>query len=252
MKKILNKIQKKELSMLLHLISILDKHKISFFLIYGSLLGSIRHGGFIPWDDDIDIGLTAEAEIQFLKIPKTEFLPYFLVDWNTDKGFGLPFYKLVLNKNITVGTKNYEAWIDIFVFNNLSNSRVLSNLQFFFSKIIRLLILIKSKYRIKFKYYLFLGTFFVLLLLTKKELIKIYNFNSRLFSKNQKYVINFAGTYSFSREHFDKKNIESLTQIKFENIPVMIPALYHNLLTKFYGNYLLLPPKKDRRNRHLK
>ncbi len=250
MNKLLNHNQNIELKILFHLISILDKYKISYFLIYGSLLGSVRHGGFIPWDDDIDIGLTVEAEKKFLKIPKNEFSPFFLIDWNSNYGYGLPFFKLVSRNETVDRNKSYESWIDIFTFSNLSNIRLISMVQFFVSKIIRLFILNKCGYQITFKYRLLMVTLFFLKFLSKKQLIKIYNFNATLFFNNHKYVLNFAGTYSFSKEYFEKKHIVNLTQTKFESLSVMVPSAFDFLLRKFYGNYKLIPPDKEKISRH--
>ena len=66
----MNNIQKLELDILLKFHKIFEENGIDYFLCGGSMLGAIRHKGFIPWDDDIDIGMTRENYNKFLEYAK--------------------------------------------------------------------------------------------------------------------------------------------------------------------------------------
>ena len=68
----IEEIKKIELSMLIELDNICRKHKINYFLAGGTFLGAIRHKGFIPWDDDIDVGMLRKDYDVFCEICKTE------------------------------------------------------------------------------------------------------------------------------------------------------------------------------------
>uniref|UniRef100_UPI0028A6D70E LicD family protein n=1 Tax=Exiguobacterium sp. TaxID=44751 RepID=UPI0028A6D70E len=122
--------KKIQLEALNFLISYLDKHQIEYFVIAGTLLGAVRHKGFIPWDDDIDIGLKREEYEKFIELFSKEFNSdskklYFLQNWHTEKEFAMPFTKLRVNQTIykEFVTKDinfhHVIYIDIFPFDDV-------------------------------------------------------------------------------------------------------------------------------------
>lgn len=68
----LKKVQQIDTEILYHVYDICEKHGIQFFLFYGTLLGAVRHGGPIPWDDDVDIAMTRDDYMKFLKVAETD------------------------------------------------------------------------------------------------------------------------------------------------------------------------------------
>ena len=96
---ILRKAQLIMLDMLIEFDAICKKHQLRYWLDSGTLLGAVRHQGFIPWDDDIDLSMPVEDYNQFLSIAQTE-LPgeIFLQTSQTDKNFKFDYTKLRSNK----------------------------------------------------------------------------------------------------------------------------------------------------------
>lgn len=90
----LRKLQLKMLGILNVVTSVADKHNIPYWLSGGTLLGAIRHGGFIPWDDDIDIELLLPDYKKLLKILKTELPSDLYLQTPSDKGYRLLFSKV--------------------------------------------------------------------------------------------------------------------------------------------------------------
>lgn len=119
----LKEIQNCELEILKTVADICDKHGIKYYLAFGTLLGAVRHKGFIPWDDDVDILMQYNDLVKFKKICKKE-LPdkYFFQDFETDPGFSFMFTKIRANNTYMpqFGEKSKSityhqgVWIDIF------------------------------------------------------------------------------------------------------------------------------------------
>ena len=99
-----------ELDILEEFKRICKKHNLTYFAIGGTLLGAVRHKGYIPWDDDIDVGMLSEDYVRFCEIAKEELAhPYCFQHFSTQEGFGLG-YSRIRNSNTTACTKwEYRA-----------------------------------------------------------------------------------------------------------------------------------------------
>lgn len=132
------KIQQIELSILNEFSKICQKHNLTYFLVGGSCLGMIRHKGFIPWDDDIDLGMPRKDYQKFCEIAKAE-LPDDLVlqNFDTEPQCGLVFGKI--RKKGTILSENYSyhinmnqgVWIDIFPYDFVSNNKWIRKIDYY-------------------------------------------------------------------------------------------------------------------------
>ena len=90
-----------ELSILDDFIKVCEDNDLTYFLIGGSLLGAVRHQGFIPWDDDIDVGMMRKDYDKFLEIAQDKLGDKYYVDYfPKDKKCYLPFAKIRLNGTV--------------------------------------------------------------------------------------------------------------------------------------------------------
>ena len=91
----LSKIHSLQIKIALEIKRICEKNGLPYFIIAGTLLGAVRHGGFIPWDDDMDFGLLREDYEKFIEACKTDLSDeFFLHTWDTDPEYPFSYAKI--------------------------------------------------------------------------------------------------------------------------------------------------------------
>lgn len=133
----LRNIQLGILEILKDIITVCEEYNIEYFIMCGTALGAVRHKGFIPWDDDLDIGMTRENYERFLKIapnvlPEELFVQTFNSDPNT------PFYFAKVRKSGTLFIRNYcknlkmhhGIYVDVFPYDNIPDDIKLRDSQY--------------------------------------------------------------------------------------------------------------------------
>ncbi len=242
---------------------ICQKHNIKYFMIAGTLLGAVRHKGFIPWDDDMDFAIMRSEYSRFLEACKTDLGEDFVLqEMFIDKYYGLPMAKLLLKGTTLVersASKNKAfkgIYIDIFPYDNIPNDLGLQkkhNKKLYFLKRI---FLAKQNYNIAEK-----GQF------VKSVVYAVLKFASLFFSRSflrkslekelcryskvdTKKVAAIGGAYSYYKESVEKSWFEQTVELPFENTTFSAPKGYIEYLEYFYGDYMTPPPPDKRENRH--
>lgn len=243
----LRKLQLSTLEILIIIDDICKKNNISYWLDGGTLLGSIRHGGFIPWDDDIDICMPREDYDLFLKIIKTD-LPEDLVyeykgskTWyQTDISEKMSFLKIYYLDRFT-SSFNGLTWngifVDIFPVDSVKQDTCKNSIVKLISKISN----VKVK-KINNKWDILRYVFGNLNL----ENIYINKFNKM----NKDGLADFL-SYGIDTIYMNQKHIQSkqtvypLNKASFEGIEFSIPNDYDTYLKILYGDYMKIPNEVD-------
>ncbi len=248
----LAKIQSIELDMLLEVDRICRKYKIKYSLIGGTLLGAIRHKGFIPWDDDADIGMLRSDYEKFREKCKYELDKdkYYLQDDRNTKGYRWGYGK-VRRKNTLFLRENQEhldfgqeIFIDIFPLDYAPDNKLLRKIHMFYCFCIRKILW--SPVGVKVEKKILKKWIYALLMKIPKKVVygKYYHY-VKTRKKTNTVRINLFPTrkpYGFPKYYF-----EELEQVTFEGYKFFGSKHYDAYLTMKYDDYMQLPPIAERK-----
>lgn len=250
----IRKIKEIELQILLEIDKICKINEIEYFIFYGTLLGAVRHKGFIPWDDDIDIVMTKENYDRFKECFSSQKL--FLQDIETDKHFFSPLFAKVLfnnttmleQENVFLKAKN-GVWVDIFILRECDSFdskayKKLSSLKKYFTRKVYCKRLLKTQ-KINSILAGLRALFYPPLSKTciKKRINKLLD---KEFVNKQYYIDPFTSDKAL----FPKALFTNKEYLEFENHQFPAPAGYKEALELYYGDYMTLPPISERKTLH--
>lgn len=249
--------KKIQLEILDYINSFCNKNDIKFFINYGTLLGAVRHKGFIPWDDDIDLSMTRDNYEKFIRLFELDNSKYKLLSLETNDKYYNNFIKIIDSATKIIDDRNYKTYecgifIDIFPMDTFNDKKVIDkcyNLESF-----KLLSFSKRK-NINYKDSRIkdlIRSAFWLLLKPASPIVfakKIESTINHYRVKDGKYIA-FIPSKLKEKEIFERNIFDDIIDIKFENLSLPAPKNYDKILSQYYGDYLKLPPKEKQINIH--
>ena len=242
--------------MLKYIDEICLKNNIKYSLLGGSLIGAIRHSGFIPWDDDIDIVLLPEEYDKLSNILLKENKYVFLNSLNSS--YSYPFSKITDPNTIMFEDKvkqieNYGIYLDIFQYHYVSNNYLIRffhyrRLLFYKSLLGSCMLTEESRKNEKnvLKRIRNIIAQLIGLAKIKKKYMKICSNK-----KKTNFLLSNWPAYGFKKEIQLTSDFNNFERVKFETIEAMITKEYDRVLTTTFGNYMELPPKEKRITHHI-
>lgn len=251
-----------EIDILKEIAQICAKHNLRYFVVGGTMLGAVRHKGYIPWDDDIDVSLFREDFNKFKKVASEDLKPpYFLKTTETD----VNYYSnsIYVCNSDTTGIENnpnnhvqkFNKGISIGI-SAIDSCNPKINWARAFRFFIRIHALIANIY-VGFNTWKYSRHISKLLSLVgynhKRSWLKLQNRITKYDSKWSK--SNKVGTFTpvvqkFDKVYWDREDYSDTIEMEFEYVKVNVPRGYHNILTTQFGEYMELPPMEKRKPTH--
>lgn len=244
-------LQDKILEIAVYIDQVCKDNDINYRLMGGSALGAKRHGGFIPWDDDLDIFMTPDEYEKFRNVfNKTgNHKKYYLQEWGATDGM-VTISKIRMNDTtyIEESLKDWDIhqgiYVDIFILHTCPNNRIQQMWQCLWAKYVIMKGLAIRGYNRRGG---FLG--FALKVMShlpdkmwiKYGLKQVYKYRNR----ETNYYCNFMGKAVFKNGIYKKEYFEESEYAPFEKVNLKVPVKLHEFLSDRFGDYMV-PPSPDR------
>ena len=234
------------------------KNNIEYYLVGGSLIGAVRHNGFIPWDDDIDIAFKRKDYDKFISSFVSQTGDVDVLTLANNKHHKWPYAKASYNKTICIENKHKKNAIGVnvdlfpldYVGNDINESIKLKNKISKYQNIIALKYLNLSNKRSLLKNLIIIFGKLLYVIpdsIILKQIFRIVSENT--YDKKTEYLCNLVGAWG-DKEITSSINFDSTVLHEFEGREYLIPVGYHEYLKKLYGKYMELPPEEKRCSHH--
>lgn len=247
-----------ELDIMSYIDRVCRDNGLKYFLAYGTLIGAVRHGGFIPWDDDIDILMPRDDYRKLCRIVRAEKKRYRIVEHIHTAGYRYGFAKVFdshtkLEENVRRGGKGMGVYVDVFPYDGYPGSvrlrmiNILGKLRHWEMRGFHSMKSEEHPWKNVFRYILY-GC---IRIVGYKPLLALSQKLACARTVEQSELVGcFSGFMDNEKEVFHRVSVERLKDAEFEGRMFLIPEGYDELLRNMYGDYMKLPPESERVSNH--
>ena len=245
---------KEQQAVLLELLQEFDrvckKHNIPYMLFCGTAIGAVRHKGFIPWDDDLDVSMLRSDYEKLLKVAPAELKEQYHLQAEGSEHWPLPFSKL--RKNNTTCLEKFHPkdkemhqgiYIDIFPCDNASDKEWVRKLQYYSARIVWAKALTKRGYET--------DSMLKKVFMTCCRLLPMKPFHKFAMKPNKKdsaLVQTFLScTSKYKKGVYKREWFSKTVDMDFEGFKFPVSAHYDDVLTLMYGDYMQIPSEEERK-----
>lgn len=247
------RVQLLQLEMLSEIDRLCKENNLVYYIIAGTLLGAVRHGGFIPWDMDIDIAMFRENYEKLIKEGNKQIDERFFIQSDySDKNHRASFAKVRANKTLFIekGNKIMDShhgfYIDIFPLDDIKETP--SRIEYYNAKFLKLLQRVKAFrngkiYSTKTSRTIISGIISGLTMVFPKKSINDF-IQKRMTKDNNKgfkFVTNYCSKYGILKQFMAKGVYGDSIEIEFEGRKFRAPSKYLYWLERIYGDYMKMP-----------
>lgn len=241
-------VQGKILEIMKYIDTLCRKHGITYYIMGGTALGAVRHGGFIPWDDDLDIFMVPSEYVKFKEVFESERSPLFVLqEWRTTKNY-LEYAKVRMNgttfiEEVFKDRKDLHQgiYVDIMILHKVPENKLIQRLVYLESKFVTLYALSQRNWEPKTivqAIVLKSLSFMPCRLMAKCFYRRIYKYDN--LNTNFKYCY-WITPAKFLNGLFDASFFSDPVDVPFEDTVLMGSAKIKEYLTYRYGDYMKLP-----------
>lgn len=234
-----------------------QRNGIEYYLYGGSAIGAVRHNGFIPWDDDLDIIMTHDNYDRFIKVCREQlnsekyFFQQSVVDWPMLHS-KVRLRGTILDEPGAYGDRAEERgiFVDVFRLDNAPDNEMARKWQYVCGKYYLCYCLLKRGYKeatLKKKLLMYAAYPLNIPFLCKFFYNQIEKYNNR----ETKMYVSFGARFKYKSSYFKKEFYSNPVYFPFESIKLPVPEKYDELLTQIYGDYMTPPPVKEQVGWHL-
>lgn len=250
----IQKVQSKILEVMKFIDDLCRKNNIVYCIMGGTALGAVRHGGFIPWDDDLDIFMTPENYEKFVSAFECEKRDKFILqEWRTTPKY-LEYAKVRMNGTTFIEKcfmdkkdMHHGIYVDIMILHKAPRTNFMKRVLYVASKYVTLYALSQRNWKPKTKaqgYVLKLLKFLPNRLLARLCYGLIYSYDKRKKFSEYCYWITPA---KFRKGIFAREIFEDIKEIRFEDSLLYAPADVEKYLKIRYGDFMKLPSEEERK-----